>query len=149
MKVRFHEAAIKGRPVVVSTTQTIEAGQLVQVDANGKVVVAANNATSGLAVAADQYPDSEYEGTKTQVGLWKLEDCEVIVPFTNTSTLETLAQADIDAGPFAYDSTADKIDLTTGSGSFIPTGVYYGTSIGDRSGYLIGRFIDSACFGGN
>lgn len=151
MKVQYQGIKNHGRPVVVSTTETISRNDLVEIDANGKMVAATDAATTGLAVAGDDYPDTEYQGTKTDVVAFMLgEGCEVRVPFTNTSTLESLAQADIGAGPFPYDSTADKINLsTTTNGVFVPTGIPNGTDVGDRSGTLVGYFIDSSVFGGN
>lgn len=131
-------------PVNVDPTETIERNALVTVD-SGQVTAVSNADDANLAIATDKFPDPEYAGTKTQVGLVRLgEDVEVEMPFSGAA----LTQAMIGGGPYnVLAANGGTVNLAaTAAGVFKPLRLGRDTAIGATTGFLIGVFTDAASF---
>jgi len=150
MAVSVIGAPILMGPVKVASAATVVRNNVVRVN-SGEVTVIADGSNVNLAVAMDKYPDTDYGGTKTKVELLRLgEDIEVEVPYNHAGSDpgDVLAQGDIGGGPFRLLAAAGgTIELSsTSNGVFIPTRLGRDTKIGDKTGYLIGVFVDAASF---
>lgn len=132
-------------PVEVDTQDTLTRGDFVTVS-SGTVSAISAGSNANLAVSLDKYPDTEYEGTRTEVELALLgEDTEIEVPFVTTDSAG-IEQADIGGGPYAL--TADgEVDIdTTANGVFTIRRLGREATYGNLTGYVVGVVSDAASF---
>lgn len=143
MSVRIIGADPTMTAVPVNSGATITRNQFVTLS-SGEAVAIGASPTANLAISMENFPDAEYEGTRTQIDVALLgEDQEIEVPFT---TATTIAKADIGAGPFAL-TAAGVVDIdVTASGVFTIRRLGRETEFGAASGYVVGVVSDAAAF---
>lgn len=143
MSVRIIGPDPKMSLVPVNSGATITRNQFVEI-ASGEAVALTAAPQANIAVSLENFPDAEYEGTRTSIDIALLgEDQEIEVPF---STAATIAIADIGAGPYAL-TAAGVVDIdTTTNGVFIIRRLGRETEFGAASGYVVGVITDAAAF---
>lgn len=143
MSVRFVGPFQTMGPVAVDSSATIAAGDIVQVAA-GLVTALASGDVVGLAVALDKSPDTEYEGTKSQVDVALLGGGVLVeLPMVDAGGI---AAANI-GGTYTL-TAAGAVDTADDSGgpAFTVMHLSRDTALGDTTGYVVGTFLDSVTF---
>jgi len=145
MSVRFVGPYQTMGPVDVDSSATIARGDFVTIS-SGTVSAISLGSNTNLAVALDGYPDTEYEGTKTQVDLALLgEDTEIEVPFV-TADSAGIEQTDIGGGAYRLEADGDVDIDSTSNGVFTIRRLGRDTQLGDLTGYVVGVVSDAASF---